>query len=278
HSFYRQQGREKHYIDTQWPHRVRGPVQHMIASQKPAGTNVVEAGDSVVEPAAAAAVIRRKSARQALTDRASRGLSLMSGFKSRQEKTGDVPTKLGWLDRSPVSRKGDKGVAAGAGGGDAGAAAAAASTSGAPHAAATFATAATAVSRAGRSSSEEDFGAVGGPGHSTKLVLKFTTASESDVQPSCEISTAGASIGQSEDNTVSIPSDSMLAPLNHAMVTYEHARGGSDNGDNGGGGAGSGSGRDAVPGAGVNGGDGGSSGRVREGGDTNGLHDGGDRG
>ncbi|CAM9347802.1 unnamed protein product [Ectocarpus sp. 12 AP-2014] len=258
----------------------------MIASQKPAGTNVVEAGDSVVEPAAAAAVIRRKSARQALTDRASRGLSLMSGFKSRQDKTGDVPTKLGWLDRSPVSRKGDKGVAAGAGGGDAGAAAAAAaaaSTSGAPHAAATFATAATAVTRAGRSSSEEDFGAVGGPGHLTKLVLKFTTASESDVQPSCEISTAGASIGQSEDNTVSIPSDSMLAPLNHAMVTYEHARGGSNNDDDDGGGGGTGScgdggGKDAVPGAGVNGGDGGSSGQVREVGDTNGLHDGGDRG
>ncbi|CAM9269240.1 unnamed protein product, partial [Ectocarpus sp. 8 AP-2014] len=256
----------------------------MIASQKPAGTNVVEAGDSIVEPAAAAAaVIRRKSARQALTDRASRGLSLMSGFKSRQEKTGDVPTKLGWLDRSPVSRKGDKGVAAGAGGGDAGAAAAAASTSGAPHAAATVATAATAVTRAGRSSSEEDFGAVGGPGHLTRLVLKFTTASESDVQPSCEISTAGASIGQSEDNTVSIPSDSMLAPLNHAMVTYEHARGGSNNNDNdngggGAGGCGDGGGRDVVPGAGVNGGDGGSSGGVREGGDTNGLPDGGDRG
>lgn len=79
-------------------------------------------------------------------------------------------------------------MAAGAGGGDAGAAAAAAaSTSGAPHAAATFATAATAVTRAGRLSSEEDFGAVGGRGHLTKLVLKFTTASESDVQPSCEV-------------------------------------------------------------------------------------------
>ncbi|CBJ26056.1 conserved unknown protein [Ectocarpus siliculosus] len=128
---------------------------------------------------------------------------------------------------------------------------------------------------------KEDFGAVGGPGHLTKLVLKFTTASESDVQPSCEISTAGASIGQSEDNTVSIPSDSMLAPLNHAMVTYEHARGGSNNNDSGGGGArsrGDGGGRDVVPGAGVNGGDGGSSGGVREGDDTNGLHDSGDRG
>lgn len=79
-------------------------------------------------------------------------------------------------------------MAAGAGGGDAGAAAAAAaSASNAPQAAATFATASTAVARAGRSSSEEDFGAVGGPGHLTKLVLKFTTASESDVQPSCEV-------------------------------------------------------------------------------------------
>lgn len=29
---------------------------------------------------------------------------------------------------------------------------------------------------------------VGGCGHLTKLVLKFTTASESDVQPSCEVS------------------------------------------------------------------------------------------
>ena len=46
----------------------------------------------------------------------------------------------------------------------------------------------TAVGAAGRSGSEEDFGpAGGGCGHLTKLVLKFTTASESDVQPSCEV-------------------------------------------------------------------------------------------
>ena len=38
-----------------------------------------------------------------------------------------------------------------------------------------------------------------------------------------QIGTAGASIGKSEQNTVSIPSDSMLAPLNHAVVKYERA-------------------------------------------------------
>lgn len=37
-----------------------------------------------------------------------------------------------------------------------------------------------------------------------------------------QIDTAGASIGKSEENTVSIPSDSMLAPLNHAVVKYEN--------------------------------------------------------
>lgn len=36
-----------------------------------------------------------------------------------------------------------------------------------------------------------------------------------------QITTEGASIGQSELNTVSIPSDNMLAPLNHAIVMYE---------------------------------------------------------
>lgn len=36
-----------------------------------------------------------------------------------------------------------------------------------------------------------------------------------------QISTAGATIGQLEENTISIPSDCMLAPLNHAIVKYE---------------------------------------------------------
>lgn len=36
-----------------------------------------------------------------------------------------------------------------------------------------------------------------------------------------QITTSGASIGQSDDNTVAIPSDHMLAPLNHAIVRYE---------------------------------------------------------
>lgn len=39
-----------------------------------------------------------------------------------------------------------------------------------------------------------------------------------------QIGTEGASIGQSQQNTVSIPSDSMLAPLNHAIVKYQEAR------------------------------------------------------
>lgn len=41
---------------------------------------------------------------------------------------------------------------------------------------------------AGADGREEDNAGVGGSGHLTKLVLKFTTASESDVQPSCEVS------------------------------------------------------------------------------------------
>ena len=36
---------------------------------------------------------------------------------------------------------------------------------------------------------EEELAGAGGCGHLTKLVLKFTTASESDVQPSCEVCT-----------------------------------------------------------------------------------------
>lgn len=46
-----------------------------------------------------------------------------------------------------------------------------------------------------RSVSEED---VGGCGQLTKLVLKFTTASESDVQPSCEV---GSSIAGGDGKT-----------------------------------------------------------------------------
>lgn len=47
-----------------------------------------------------------------------------------------------------------------------------------------------------------------------------------------QITTAGASIGQSDDNTVAIPSDHMLAPLNHAIVKYEQTRQvGDSNGD-----------------------------------------------
>eukprot|EP00752_Nemacystus_decipiens_P006528 g5879.t1 len=179
----------------------------MITSQETAaGANAAE-GEALVSTATA---VRRKTARQALSDRASRGLSLMSGFKSRQEK-GDGSGKPGGHERSPVGRKGTtQGLLP--------AAAATASDS-------LQAAGASDVGAAGRSGSEEDFGpATGGCGHLTKLVLKFTTASESDVQPSCEITTAGATIGQSDENTVSIPSDSMLAPLNHAIVKYEHAR------------------------------------------------------
>lgn len=44
-----------------------------------------------------------------------------------------------------------------------------------------------AAGAAERSGSEEEFGSAAGCGHLTKLVLKFTTASESDVQPSCEV-------------------------------------------------------------------------------------------
>lgn len=50
-----------------------------------------------------------------------------------------------------------------------------------------------------------------------------------------QITTAGASIGQSDDNTVAIPSDHMLAPLNHAIVKYEQARKVGDNSNNTGG-------------------------------------------
>eukprot|EP00903_Cladosiphon_okamuranus_P008714 g8348.t1 len=182
----------------------------MITSQE-TGTNAAEAG-ALVSPANA---VRWRIARQALSDRASRGLSLMSGFKSRQEKN-DGSSKLGGHDRSPVGPKGAQGPTP---------ATAAAGAPDAPDTAATSEVTAGGAVSAGRSGSEEDFGpGTGGCGHLTKLVLKFTTASESDVQPSCEITTAGATIGQSSENTVSIPSDSMLAPLNHAIVKYECAR------------------------------------------------------
>lgn len=71
------------------------------------------------------------------------------------------------------------------------AAAAVAATAGTPDAPTTAAAsevAARGAIGAGRSGFEEDFGpATGRCGHLTKLVLKFTTASESDVQPSCEV-------------------------------------------------------------------------------------------
>lgn len=49
-----------------------------------------------------------------------------------------------------------------------------------------------------------------------------------------QIGTGGATIGQSEVNTVSIPSDTMLAPLNHAIVMYEDSGGGAGAGGGGG--------------------------------------------
>lgn len=70
------------------------------------------------------------------------------------------------------------------------AAAASGTTSGAPQtAAASEVTVRSVGGTAGRCGSEEEFGPAGGCGHLTKLVLKFTTASESDVQPSCEVCT-----------------------------------------------------------------------------------------
>lgn len=97
-------------------------------------------------------------------------------------KTGGRP------DRSPIGRRG---TAAADGGGTSNdhpqtssPAAAAAGAVGAAAAAAAHGPA----SSAGRPGSEDILGPVGG-WHLTKLVLKFTTASESDVQPSCEVST-----------------------------------------------------------------------------------------
>ncbi|CAM9355434.1 unnamed protein product, partial [Scytosiphon promiscuus] len=229
----------------------------MIAPQKP-GPRPAAQGGSDTSPAAdpmataSAAVIRRKSARQALADRASRGLSLMSGFKSRQEKS-DAPGKPARSDKGAATNgehsmpTGDTVAAAVAA--DAASASAAGGTADAPQTTAAAAgDPASAVappgSGAGPNGYKEDYGPAGVSGHLTKLVLKFTTASESDVQPSCEITTAGASIGQSDDNTVSIPSDSMLAPLNHAIVKYEEcSRRGTDHNitaDGGGGGRGGG--------------------------------------
>lgn len=102
----------------------------------------------------------------------------------------DVSSKPARADRSPIPRKGDRTstAAAGDGSGGGGGTSDPQTTAAASAAATAAAAAAVTGSRAdGRSGSEEDFGPVGGPRHLTKLVLKFTTASESDVQPSCEV-------------------------------------------------------------------------------------------
>lgn len=58
-------------------------------------------------------------------------------------------------------------------------------------------------------------------GHLKKIVLKFTTLSESGSDaPSFSIDTSGARIGREHSNEVSVPSDVKLAPECHARIEY----------------------------------------------------------
>lgn len=102
---------------------------------------------------------------------------------------GDVSSKPVRVDRSPAPRRGEPGATAAAGNGGGGSSGISdpQPTAVASASATAAAVAATGIRADGRSGFEEDFGPVGGPRHLTKLVLKFTTASESDVQPSYEV-------------------------------------------------------------------------------------------
>lgn len=58
-------------------------------------------------------------------------------------------------------------------------------------------------------------------GHMDKIVLKFTTLSETSAEaPSFVITARGASIGRDASNEVSVPSDIRLAPQDHSFVEF----------------------------------------------------------
>lgn len=58
-------------------------------------------------------------------------------------------------------------------------------------------------------------------GHLTSLVLKFTTLSEANTEaPSFTVGINGARIGQNKENEVSVPSDTKLARMAHALIEF----------------------------------------------------------
>lgn len=59
--------------------------------------------------------------------------------------------------------------------------------------------------------------------HLKSIVLKFTTLSDACTEaPSFTVSSAGATIGQSETNAVCVPSDAHLVPSGHASIEFEN--------------------------------------------------------
>lgn len=53
-----------------------------------------------------------------------------------------------------------------------------------------------------------------------QLVLKFTTLSDGNERASFYVDDGGGTIGRGEENTVSVPSDTTLAPVRHARIEY----------------------------------------------------------